>query len=71
MKPFVSLKTEHFDIGQQHLAILSPVNCNVTEAGQPITNASVHFYDLESEQLVECWDLETVLRETSTEAWKA
>ena len=66
---FASLKPEHLDLGHQHLAVLSAMNCEVRAEGQQITSASVHFYSLASGEETQCWNLETVLRETSTVAW--
>ena len=45
----VKLKSEHFDIGLNHIVLLSPVNCNAVERTSTITNASVRIYDLSNE----------------------
>jgi len=53
-RAFITLEPEHFDIGTNYIAMLSPINCAASSTLTTITNASVRFYKLDT-----VWDIDT------------
>lgn len=52
-RAFATLKPEHFDIGVNYIAILSPIDCAAQYQMSAITNASVRYYALDTVQDVD------------------
>jgi len=52
-RAFATLKPEHFDIGVNYIAILSPIDCAAQYQMSVITNASVRYYALDTVQDVD------------------
>lgn len=53
-RAFITLKPEHFDLGTNYFAVLSPIDCSAVSTTTTITNASVRYYKLGT-----VWDIDT------------